>query len=1370
MHIGLPADSPLRGRMLTFTAYARSTDEAKPNATFRVRNYAADKYFGDTPGGPLDIDGATWRKTVMTARVPAGDAVENLNPVFEGWTETPVTFWITGLALAAGEGGKARLHYWSPEDLELSDRAPAVDLERVPLVARSPVATGGPYPLTFGVPLPIDKVWRTRDMRVTDTAGNEINAQIQASATWQKAGSLRWVLVDVQPDLVKGDTPLFLEYGTGVQPDAGVQPISVASDEESITVDTGPLKMRFSKTAGNLIDAAWLNGNPVLESNEKSGAYFIDNDGVEYLAGADADTYEVVVETHGAWRTVVRAEGWYANAKGNKACLFVHRVWLYRDQPFVKIATTWINTEDTRQFWFKDIGVRFPVAGTGAQTVVFGTDGRDDSAKSEPLAAPAQLTQTAIRTFEIRSNGRVVHTGKRAGGWVHVAAPARSVFLGVEDMHLQHPTAIDVSADGALVYHTFSDRAGFDMDFRHENVRRAVGEDTWQAWEKGRGGYEPLMDRPSNGQGFARTHEMALRFGPSSLPADKAAAIAVDPPYAFSAPDWACATRAFGTCPPIDEKHFPEHEALIADSMDTYLLMARQQNPYIGFWDYGRGTQYYNEKGEADDGEVEWTGRGYRRNYDLGYGTPLSIWQFYLRSGEGRYLQYLKAMGEQEMDCRIFHWATQTAKHKRGMHQVASTTWAWDGRAVAFGDTLWLKSMMLNYYVTGNMRAIDVYGMVMDETLKHFEAGRPSRYWTATVQLGNFACWYRHTWDPRVRKQLDRHVNWWAERLRPDGHPKNRQIWTDYGITEVMEIPDPDPEWIDCAARMARSCIAKTRDNTAWHLMPYVQEWHHRRTGDAWYGCNGRDFVDNPPGFEMSGSGYLGNLPILRVRLAWMALATAPGIDKIVPYSTASYTRPHRTPFFLKHDKDRPLEMFLHTACGETSVTDPRGRLVAPPKLSPEVAEGLFKLTLDEDDPEGIYRIVTEQFELMPPRIRRTAVIEPVNPHLVKLKFKYTAPPKLVQDIRNGGLTASPTAWFFVPEETEEFSVRVTRYVPQVIYLTHPDGTVSNHEEYKITVKPTAEERGKAWGVAVKQCYENLSAGPGFEDKPFFLKLYGVPPFVAQQPEMLFVPEPDGRSPADPEWDSASRFPGGRFGKAVSVIGQKGHVVLPLGPVLDRPGARKYLDIGKGTIEFFIRMPRSLVAGGYVLPVIHVPGEPRAGLDLYMHRFGYGTVTKDAKWQYRFAYAHATAEAYEWHHVVYMWNLNDDGKIMHRFFLNGHPDPVADPGGSMERRNNWPAATEPFHPGEFLYLGGNWTSDDLPIHIDELRISDIPRYPYHQGYPIRPGGSKAFDPPAKPFAVDEHTLALFHFDGAVEGISGNGEPVRAVYRGSLGEE
>ena len=86
-------------------------------------------------------------------------------------------------------------------------------------------------------------------------------------------------------------------------------------------------------------------------------------------------------------------------------------------------------------------------------------------------------------------------------------------------------------------------------------------------------------------------------------------------------------------------------------------------------------------------------------------------------------------------------------------------------------------------------------------------------------------------------------------------------------------------------------------------------------------------------------------------------------------------------------------------------------------------------------------------------------------------------------------------------------------------------------------------------------------------------------------------------------------------------------------------------------------------------------------------------------------------------------------------------------------------------PGRLkLYLGKDFAQDydlsDVPEWLtlgpgdgafDELRISDTVRY------------TGDFDPPLGPFAVDEHTKALFHFDNSVDGLSRGGASIEVEY-------
>lgn len=170
---------------------------------------------------------------------------------------------------------------------------------------------------------------------------------------------------------------------------------------------------------------------------------------------------------------------------------------------------------------------------------------------------------------------------------------------------------------------------------------------------------------------------------------------------------------------------------------------------------------------------------------------------------------------------------------------------------------------------------------------------------------------------------------------------------------------------------------------------------------------------------------------------------------------------------------------------------------------------GIGELNLGEKDPVGIYRITVDRSDTFKWRIRRTGKVMPFHPEKITLGIMYTAPPKLVQDIREGALTTRRT-YFFVPEHTKTFSIRVSYQKDgwQAISLIRPDGTVTEHKGYTLEVKPKPEECGKVWGVRAKEPYNELmNIQTRSTVRPTFLKLHGVPPFVAGRSEMLFVPD-----------------------------------------------------------------------------------------------------------------------------------------------------------------------------------------------------------------------------------------------------------------------
>ena len=116
----------------------------------------------------------------------------------------------------------------------------------------------------------------------------------------------------------------------------------------------------------------------------------------------------------------------------------------------------------------------------------------------------------------------------------------------------------------------------------------------------------------------------------------------------------------------------------------------------------------------------------------------------------------------------------------------------------------------------------------------------------------------------------------------------------------------------------------------------------------------------------------------------------------------------------------------------------------------------------------------------------------------------------------------------------------------------------------------------------------------------------------------------------------------------------------------------------------------------------------------------------------------------------YKWTSGSNdktGKFMMRAYLDGRPDLAS---YVNWKHKYWPNAVAAPPPGAEWRLGGV----GFDFMVDEFRVSDILRY----------GFNEEFTPPIKPYAMDEHTLALFHFDGDLKGTGRGGKVINGAWQ------
>lgn len=788
---------------------------------------------------------------------------------------------------------------WKLSDLKTSDRDAAANLTRVPIHVASEHASDVAQPMTFGVPLPKEQVWRADQMRVVDAAGNAIPASITPTATWSPAGSLQWVLVDLAQPVAEGEThaAMFLEYGATVTTPAVGDPIEVNDTDDAITVDTGALKAAFSRKRASLIEAVTVDGRNMIDP---ASLYFVDHEGNRFTSDAKTDDYNVEVEFQTATRVVIKATGRYWN-DDNHACRWIARTYLFRGSPMLKVYTTWLIDVDTDHMQWRDVAVRVPFANTKATIA-----GVEAATANEPVAA----AQTAIRSYRARQGEKQLATGKHMPASVTASRDDAAMLLSVRELSGQFPAGLSADASG-VTFHAFSPEADHHLGFRREDVKARMGEATWERFDNNRGSYAPMDTRYSNARGLAKTHELTLHFNPD----ETAAALATTPPLVMSDPKWNCATLAFGPFHPEDRENFPELENTFDEKLDEWIEVTTHLEPHYGFYDHGRGVPHHLKKHEAVDGEAEYRMSGYRRNYDLGYGNPYVPWLMYLRGMDRRWFDIGVRQSMYEMDVRLVHPTEEPARNRVGMKYWHYGVWSFDGSYCTYQDN-WYWNLPLMFYTTGYQRAMDVYGEIATSVHNSiFETGEytaslPGDRTARTSLLGSLGVYYKATWDPKARRAADAIAPGAIEPNNPDGRYNVRDQWLEYMFFHsVYGMPDPLPEVVEAYRGFATANYRIPERAHRWYQSPRGFWWLYQQTNDPQIGLFGRrgiEFHTDPRHFTFvsyNGFDKMWKVPV------FMALTQLPGVDKAKPIETITFDRPHEQPIVIAHEQGKPTDI-----------------------------------------------------------------------------------------------------------------------------------------------------------------------------------------------------------------------------------------------------------------------------------------------------------------------------------------------------------------------------------------------------------------------------------------------------------------------------
>jgi hypothetical protein len=859
-----------------------------------------------------------------------------------------------------------------------------------------------------------------------------------------------------------------------------------------------------------------------------------------------------------------------------------------------------------------------------------------------------------------------------------------------------------------------------------------------------------------NAVGWAKTHELLLTPLPAANAASTMAAASrahSQPVFALADPAWTWKTGAAGAMHPKDAKNFPAAERLIEGAMRWWHARIHEFGEY-GFVDYYAGPHLSYNGIFPDEKRYHWAT----------YGLRPGLWRVVLRGGDRDTREFAERCTRSFMDNSLAHW--DGPAKVRGLYVAAApggdeaATPAtlplyWQGGSgFNISSSTDLDQFLHCYQLTGNRRARDVVLQFADGAKRDWTPAKLAREWRALMTMRTLVQAYGFTWDEELRAMAEATADTFCDPRGEIGLTKDRPYNSSTYKTQVDVAALLDaweilgaPRYRDLARKAAEHWWAALLGNTPLQYMN-----PQGRIGHFLFGETGDPAIPEVLAQQIRWASHYWDAD----KNDWRGLINASEMLFVVQgiawaqdvlARSGAWTQPtaswagaddfgYPVSFVVQKKADEALDLRVSLPA-ESDGYGHAGAGISVKPLAPKSAWGLdlnrvtetssgsALVRLPKDAPAGAY-------ELTPRRQGNHLVMANARAPLVLHAPEYwqPAPP-----------SDPPVRYFFrVPEGVGDAQI----FFEGTARLFAPQGN--------------ARDGGRPQHGWVDLKTPGLWSFEPLNNK--LVRVRNAPPFFAArdaafyfEPPVPWQREPIAAAPARPD-PNALYVPGAvrtPNNQALHIAGRR-VFALEAGPAHASGDGGQFLPFKQGTIEFFYKpnwstfelqtessplLTMPVDRGGESWSLTHYTRADAA--DWFQSRTLLATFTTTGASKLRNirCYRRTIFEAGKWVHVAWVWGQppgavtrkGEKNVLVTQVYINGQPglfspDPV--PG-------NVPA----FAPKRFC------TSRGFDGAMDELRISDTMRY------------TAAFTPPSfdREFAAAEHTRALFHFNGTLDGES-----------------
>ncbi|MBT2250312.1 Tat pathway signal sequence domain protein [Arthrobacter sp. BHU FT2] len=621
---------------------------------------------------------------------------------------------------------------------------------------------------TWGVPWPRGSFAPDQQFTLTASSGTSVPVQSWPTGWWPD-GSVKWTAHAISGGEAPSES-YTLAPGAAVEPKT---PLTVTSDAQSITVNTGVVQVTFGRAGEHLVRSINRGTTVIakegrLVASKQDRATTDSPDKVKYDAFASSIS-SAAVEHSGPVRAVIKVDGKHKNG-GHEWLPFTVRFYLYAGSDGIRVVHSFVFDGDENKDFINALGMQFTVpmrgelhdrhvrlAGEGRGVMAEAVRGitglrRDPGAAVReaqiagratppvstwdqrvatrlqwiPAFGDYSLSQLTADGFQINKRTKREHSwikvnaGHRASGLGYVGSPTGGLAFGLRNFWQLHPTELEITGAAtenaqATVWMWSPRASAMDLRFYHDGM----GQDTYakqlDALEITYEDYEPGFGSP---YGVARTSELMFWALAATPTADQFADLAAansTPPLLVSAPDHNHSAGVFGVWSPVD-RSVPA-KAVIEDKLDFQHKFYRDQvdqRSWYGFWDYGDVMHDYDRDRHVwryDVGGYAWD------NSELS--TDSWLWYHYLRTGGAEAFRFAEAMTRHTGEVDVYHLGKYADLGTR--HGIMH--WADSAKQVRISNATYRR---FYYFLTADERVGELLRDLVDAD-KSFMALDPAR-------------------------------------------------------------------------------------------------------------------------------------------------------------------------------------------------------------------------------------------------------------------------------------------------------------------------------------------------------------------------------------------------------------------------------------------------------------------------------------------------------------------------------------------------------------------------------------------------------------------------------------------------------------------